>query len=77
MPTKDNRNNLRKRPLNNYIRYSAIGFQMAFIVFIFTYGGVKLDAWLGLKIPVFTLVLSIISIVLAIYYFIKDSSKIK
>jgi hypothetical protein len=50
---------------------------MAFIIFLFTYGGYKLDGWLGMKVPVFTLVLSLFSIGASIYYFIKDVSKFK
>lgn len=40
-----------------------------------TYGGVKLDEWLGLKFPIFTLVLAMVSVFLAIYIFIKDFIK--
>ena len=40
-----------------------------------TYGGVKLDEWLGLKFPIFTLVLAMASVFLAIYIFIKDFIK--
>ncbi|MBL7915845.1 MAG: AtpZ/AtpI family protein [Bacteroidia bacterium] len=44
---------------------------MAAIIFFSTWGGVKLDEWLELKIPVFTLTFSILSVVLSLYYFIK------
>jgi hypothetical protein len=77
MPKKNKNHRSGRKPLNNYVRYSAIGFQMAVVIFIFTYGGVKVDEWLGLKIPVFTLLLSLASVVLSIYYFIKGASKIK
>ncbi len=77
MPTKNKDKRSGKRPLNSYVKYSAVGFQMAFIIFLFTYGGYKIDGWLGMKIPVFTVVLSMLSIVVSIYYFIKDVSKFK
>jgi len=50
---------------------------MAIVIFIFTYGGVKLDEWFVMDIPIFTLLLSLSSVVLSIYYFIKGASKIK
>jgi len=68
--------NLPKKPLNNYAKYSAMGFQMAAIIIIGIYGGIKLDAFLGFKkFPVFTLVLSLVSVFAAIYFSIKDFLK--
>jgi hypothetical protein len=39
------------------------------------YGGVKLDQWLHLRFPVFTVLLSIISVGAAIYTAVKDLLK--
>jgi hypothetical protein len=39
------------------------------------FGGVKLDNWLGIRFPVFTILLSIISVAAAIYTAIKDLIK--
>jgi len=39
------------------------------------FGGVKLDQWLGMGFPVFTVLLSIISVAAAIYTAIKDLIK--
>ncbi|MDQ3051462.1 MAG: AtpZ/AtpI family protein [Bacteroidota bacterium] len=51
---------------------------MAAIIFLCTWGGVKLDEYLGLqKIPVFTLLFSILSVVLSMYYFIRGFMKKK
>ena len=72
MPTNNPKFKSKKKPLNEYARYSAIGFQMAAIIFLCTWGGVKLDAWLQLKIPVFTVVLSLASVALSLYYFLRD-----
>ena len=49
-----------------------MGFQMAVIIGGGVYGGIRLDEWLELKFPVFTLVLTLLSVFLAIYYFIRD-----
>lgn len=72
MPTNTPKFKSKKKPLNDYARYSALGFQMAAVIFLFTWGGVKLDEYLHLKIPVFTLILSLSSVVLSLYYFLKD-----
>ena len=48
---------------------------MALIMGGGTYGGIQLDKLLGLKFPVFTLVLAMTSVFLAIYIFIKDFIK--
>jgi F0F1-type ATP synthase assembly protein I len=45
---------------------------MLAIILIGVFGGVKLDQWLELKAPVFTVILSILSVILAIYYAVKD-----
>jgi len=37
-----------------------------------TFGGIKIDRWLELEFPVFTVILSVLSVVLAIYYAVKD-----
>ncbi len=73
MPTNNPKFKSKKKQLNEYARYSAIGFQMAAIIFLCTWGGVKLDAWLQLKIPVFTVVLSLASVALSLYYFLRDA----
>ncbi len=61
--------------LNTYARYSSLAFQMMFIVLAGVFGGIELDKWLGWKFPVFTLVLSVLGVILAIYYAIKDFIK--
>jgi hypothetical protein len=77
MPTNNPKFTSKKKQLNEYARYSAIGFQMAGIIFLCTWGGVKLDAWLELKIPVFTVVLSLASVALSLYYFLRDAGTSK
>jgi len=61
--------------LRSYAKYSSLAFQMLFIILAGVFGGKYLDQWLGLKFPVFTAVLSVVSVVLAIYYAIKDLIK--
>lgn len=65
----------KKKYLDSYARYSSIGFQMLAIILLGVFGGVKLDQWLKLEAPVFTVILSVLSVVLAIYYAVKDLLK--
>ena len=67
--TRD-KNQFRKTPknLNNYAHYSGIVFQMGAIIFLGTFGGIKLDQVISLKFPLFTVTLSFLSVLLAMYY---------
>lgn len=65
----------KKPPLYSYAKYSGIAFQMVAIILIGVFGGVKLDEYLNLNFPVFTVVFSLLSVFLAIYYVIKDLMK--
>ena len=59
-------------PLKGYARYTNLAFQMFAIIGAGIFGGVKLDEWLNLSFPVFTLLFSILSVSAAIYSAIKD-----
>ena len=62
-----------KKALKDYAKYSAIGFQMLAIILIGIFGGMKLDQVItGIRFPLFTMILSILSVVFATYYAIKD-----
>jgi hypothetical protein len=71
MPT-DQPKSSRKKPLDHYARYGAMGLQMGAIIFLLSWAGVKLDAWLNMKFPVFTLVLALFSVFAALWYFIRE-----
>lgn len=66
-----------KDQINFYVKYSAMAFQMAVIIGLGTFGGYKLDKWLGLKFNIFTIVLALISVAAAIYFAVKDLMKPK
>lgn len=61
--------------LNAYAKYSSMAFQMIFIILAGVYGGVLLDRLTGWQFPVFKLLLSLLSVILAVYYSIKDFLK--
>jgi len=75
----ENQKNLPKKPrsLNDYARYSNLAFQMLAILAVGVFGGIKLDSWLKLKFPVFTVILSFLAVISAIYYGIKDYIRTK
>jgi len=50
---------------------------MIAIILIGVFGGIKLDEWLKLKFPVFTVVLSLLATGFAVYYVIKDFLRMK
>ena len=56
-----------KKQLEFYARYSSLALQMLVIIGLGVFGGVKLDEWLNPGFPVFTLVLSVLSVILSIY----------
>ena len=60
---------------NAYARFSGLAIQMMLIIAAGMYGGFRLDKYSGWKFPVFTVVLSLLSVVAAIWYAIKDFLK--
>ncbi len=65
----------KRPPLESYARYSGLAFQMFAIIGLGIFGGVKLDQWLKIGFPVFTVLLAILSVAAAIYTAIKDLLK--
>lgn len=63
------------KSLSNYAKYSNLAFQMIAIIILGVFGGIKLDQWLHMKFPVFTVVLSLTGTAVAIYFGIKDFLK--
>jgi hypothetical protein len=63
--------------LKGYARYSSLALQMGVIITLGTLGGLKLDKLINLKFPVFTLILSLVSVAIAIYLALKDLLKKK
>lgn len=50
---------------------------MIAIILVGVFGGLKLDQLINWEFPVFTVVLTILSVVFSIYYAIKDLIRIK
>ena len=75
MPINSPNSSQRKKQLNDYARYSAIGLQIGAVIFLSVLGGKKLDQMFELKVPVFTLLLSLLSVTLSMVYFIRNFRK--
>lgn len=68
----------KKKPLNDYGRYMSMATTMAVIIVGGTFLGRWLDKWMGNdKFPVFTLVLALFSVFVAMWIFIRDFIKKK
>lgn len=67
--------NPQNKGIQDFARYSGLAFQMAGIILVTAWGGVKLDKLTGWKTPVFTIILSLLGVFAAIYTAVKDFIK--
>lgn len=75
MSTSQQKTPRKKQPDYSYMRYASMGTQMLVIIGLGVFGGYYLDKYLEFKIPIFTLILSLLSVTIAIYLSIKDFLK--
>ena len=69
-------NNLQdKNKLKAYGKYSGLAFQMLAIILLGTFGSIQLDNYLALSFPIFTIIGVILSVVIAMYFAVKDLLK--
>jgi len=69
---KDKQNRERSSQLNTYARFSGIAFQMIAIIGLGVYLGIKLDEKYPNKYKLFTIVLALLSIAMALYNVIRQ-----
>jgi len=50
---------------------------MIFIILAAVFGGIKLDQWINWEFPVFTVVLTILGVILSMYYAVRDLIRFK
>lgn len=67
-----NQKKKRKENLNDVAKYSTMSFQMIAIILLGVFGGKKLDTIIHIEFPIFTVVLTIVSVILSVYFAIKD-----
>ena len=66
-----------QKPLDSYAKYSSLAIQMGVIIGGGCYGGYKLDEYFHNTTPIFTIILSLVSIAIAMYLILKDFIKPK
>jgi len=66
-----------KKKLDNFIRYSSLGFEMMAIIGGFTFLGYKIDEWMQNGFKGFTLGLMVFSVVVAIIHATRSLLKKK
>ncbi|MBN1181014.1 MAG: AtpZ/AtpI family protein [Bacteroidales bacterium] len=66
-----------KESLNSFAKYSTLAFQMIAIILFGVIGGIKLDKYTTMEFPLFTVLFTVISVILSIYFAIKDFIKMK
>lgn len=75
MPLNETDNPQKRKWLNAYARYSTLGFAMIAIILIGVFGGQWIDKHFELKIPIFTAGLTILALIFALYYLIKEVTR--
>ncbi|MFT5279961.1 MAG: hypothetical protein ACI9P8_001600 [Bacteroidia bacterium] len=76
MPDKQSLKGKKKRQAPNAIlRYSGMAAQMAAIIMLFVFAGMWLDGHFEMEKPLYTAGLTVLGVVLSVYYMIKDLMK--
>jgi len=65
----------KKKQLDNYLRFSGLGFQMLAIIGLATWLGDYIDSKQSRDFPLFTVVLSLIGVFASLYLVIKEVNK--
>lgn len=65
----------KKNQPNAFIKYSSLATQMAVIIVAGALGGIQLDKYLQTEVPWFTGGLTILAVLLSMYFAIKDLLK--
>lgn len=69
--------NKKDSPLKFYAKYSSLAIQMIVIIVAGAFGGKALDEWLKWEFPVFTLVLTLLAVVVSTIYGMREIFKQK
>lgn len=81
MPNKEETKKSKKLPdknsPNSIIRYSGMGLQMAAIMLLGAWAGIKIDEYFNINNNIFTAALTILAVIIAVYLTIKDLIKNK
>ncbi|MFM1876076.1 MAG: hypothetical protein RL266_1813 [Bacteroidota bacterium] len=75
MPDRTDQKNGKGKQPNAFLKYSSMATQMAVIIVAGALGGIQLDKYLATQTPWFTGGLTILSVILAMYFAVKDLLK--
>ena len=64
-----------RNPLNAYVKYSGLGFQMIAIIGVFAFAGYKIDAAANHQVKWVTAVLSLTGVFISLYIVIVSLKK--
>lgn len=64
-----------RKGIQDFAKYSGLAFQMIAIILIMTWIGIKIDKWLNLNNPVFTVIFSLLGVFAGIYTSLRDFLK--
>lgn len=64
------------KPLNSYLQYASLSFQMMAIIGVSVWAGLALDQYLQLGLPVFVSIFSVGATVLTVYLTVKKLTKV-
>ena len=67
------KNDAKRRPPNDFLRYSGMATKMGVVIGAAVFGGIKLDERTASDFPTWTLILSMLGVAAAIYFVIKDT----
>ena len=71
-PTENNKPQRSKKPVNQALKYSGMGMQMAISVFVGAMIGQQLDAYFEMEQPIWTAVLALVFLCATMYLVLKD-----
>lgn len=67
--------NDRQKQRADYLHYSSVGIQMVLTILLFTFLGTRLDRHFELKKPIWTAILAIFGVVVAMIFMLKSFLK--
>ena len=65
----------KKKPFNSYLKYSGLAFQLVAVILAGVFIGNRMDRWLSLESPVFTLVFPLLFNIVFIIIIVRQIMK--